>query len=144
MLKDFLNNLLATCAFMLIICTAVCAFWGIVILLVKGSTLVKILTIVSLVLIFVGVVTVTERRKKKTKQEEDRAKEGYLWAPGTCVRHLGTGEVGIVICSWNDSDGDREYYVAFYKNAHHTFPVAKPDKPSVLRYYGTSIERYRP
>jgi hypothetical protein len=58
---------------------------------------------------------------------------------GDAVRHLDTGEVGIVVWQW-DFDGETvDNYVAFFGDS---FPSAKPDgKPYALRYYTTSLEK---
>ena len=58
---------------------------------------------------------------------------------GDAVKHVGTGEVGIVIWQW-DSDGTTsDNYVAFFGDS---FPTGKPpEKPCVLRYYSTSLTK---
>lgn len=60
------------------------------------------------------------------------------FAPGTRVRLISTGEVGIVICGWADEVMETDYYVAFFGG---NFPSGKPvRKPYVLRYAGMSLE----
>jgi hypothetical protein len=58
---------------------------------------------------------------------------------GSKVKLKSTGEVGVVVHSWFDSElDDIDYYVAFFGA---TFPTGKPDaKPYVLRYMETSLE----
>ncbi len=58
---------------------------------------------------------------------------------GDPVRHLDTGEVGVVVWMWDVDDSGADAYVAFYGDS---FPVEEPtDKPYVLRYYTTSLEK---
>jgi len=58
--------------------------------------------------------------------------------PGQRVKHRGTGEVGVVVCAWEDASGDVDAYVAFFGES---FPEGEPSaKPYVLRYYSSSLE----
>jgi hypothetical protein len=57
---------------------------------------------------------------------------------GQRVRLRDTGEVGVVVWVWKNSNADAEVYVAFFGKA---FPNAVPEsKPYVLRYFSTSLE----
>ena len=58
---------------------------------------------------------------------------------GQRVRHLGTGEVGIVVHLWVDPEtGAEDAYVAFFGQ---NFPMGKPaEVPYVLRYFLSSLE----
>ena len=59
---------------------------------------------------------------------------------GMKVRLGSTGEVGIVIWTWRDEFlASQDCYVAFFGRE---LPVGKPsEKPYVLRYLSTSLER---
>ena len=58
---------------------------------------------------------------------------------GDSVRHRDTGEVGIVVWLSSSDDGSEDTYVAFFGDS---FPAAEPkEKPYVLRYYTTSLEK---
>ncbi len=58
---------------------------------------------------------------------------------GSRVRLISTGEVGVVVHAWWDTEiQGAYYYVAFFGQ---TISVAKPDNvPYVLRYAETSLE----
>jgi hypothetical protein len=58
---------------------------------------------------------------------------------GQRVRHISTGEVGIVVHVWIDPETDAEdAYVAFFGR---DFPAGKPAEiPYVLRYFTSSLE----
>lgn len=64
--------------------------------------------------------------------------------PGQKVRLPSTGEVGIVVWTWQNEHDDIDVYVAFFGNE---FPASKytsddsPKKPYILRYYASSLER---
>ena len=62
---------------------------------------------------------------------------------GVKVRLVGTGEVGIVVWTWHDEFlAAQDCYVAFFGKE---FPEGKPsEKPYVLRYLSTSLERIDP
>lgn len=58
---------------------------------------------------------------------------------GDRVKHIGTGECGIIVSTWRDEELDIEdCYVAFFGE---TFPTGKPETiPYVLRYSQSSLE----
>jgi len=61
-----------------------------------------------------------------------------MWEPGTKVKLMGSDEVGVVVCGWEDPHGGYDYYIAFFGDS---FPKGSPDtKPYVLRYFETSLE----
>ena len=58
---------------------------------------------------------------------------------GDRVRLVSTGEVGIVVWTWDDETLGADTYVAFFGKA---FPVGAPQsKPYVLRYASSSLVR---
>ncbi|MEM9344989.1 MAG: hypothetical protein AAGB26_00085 [Planctomycetota bacterium] len=59
---------------------------------------------------------------------------------GTKVRLSSTGEVGIILHSWNDSEtGDEDNHIAFFGE---DFPIGQPERsPYVLRYFTSSLEK---
>ena len=59
--------------------------------------------------------------------------------PGTRVKHLDTGECGVVVSTWLEEELDIEdCYVAFFGES---FPIGKPKEiPYVLRYSVVSLE----
>lgn len=59
--------------------------------------------------------------------------------PGSKVKLVSTGEVGVVVHSWeNEELCAIDYHVAFYGAE---FPAGKPKEPPyVLRYLGSSLE----
>ena len=67
-----------------------------------------------------------------------------MLTPGQKVRLRSTGEVGIVVWTWQNEQDDTDVYVAFFGNE---FPQSKydgstcPKKPYILRYYESSLER---
>ena len=63
-----------------------------------------------------------------------------IFEPGTKVKLISTGEVGVVVHSWKNGELDAiDYHIAFYGNE---FPVAKPKEPPyVLRYLESSLEK---
>ena len=69
------------------------------------------------------------------------AKTESDFTPGDMVRLVSTGEIGRIVSTWND-DGATDCYVAFFGDS---CPNGKPaDKPYVLRYYTSSLERFEP
>jgi hypothetical protein len=59
---------------------------------------------------------------------------------GQRVKYRGTGkdEVGVVVWTWPDADGDMDTYVAFFGAS---YPDGEPARsPYILRYYETSLE----
>ena len=67
-----------------------------------------------------------------------------MLTPGQKVRLRSTGEVGIVVWTWQNEQDDTDVYVAFFGNE---FPESKyvgstsPKKPYILRYYESNLER---
>jgi len=60
--------------------------------------------------------------------------------PGTKVRLVSTGEVGVVIWAWEDDVVGRDLYVAFFGRR---FPNGVPEAPPyVLRYLPSSLELF--
>jgi hypothetical protein len=57
---------------------------------------------------------------------------------GQKVRLRSTGEVGVVVWTWQNVHGDVDAYVAFFGES---FPVGKPSQPpGIMRYYERSLE----
>ena len=62
------------------------------------------------------------------------------FSPGTKVKLISTGEVGIVVHGWQNLEMDAmDYHIAFYGEL---FPKAEPSEPPyVLRYLESSLEK---
>jgi hypothetical protein len=60
--------------------------------------------------------------------------------PGTKVKLKSTGEIGVVIHSWENKElSGLDYHIAFYG---YNFPTAEPAVPPyVLRYLETSLKQ---
>ncbi len=63
-----------------------------------------------------------------------------IFKPGTKVKLISTGEVGVIIHSWTNQELDAtDYHIAFYGSE---FPKAEPKEPPyVLSYLETSLEK---
>ena len=66
---------------------------------------------------------------------------GNALLPGTKVKHIDTGEVGIIVHGWfNPTLECNEYHVAFYG---YDFPEGQPaEPPYILRYLGISLSEF--
>ncbi len=55
------------------------------------------------------------------------------------MRLVSTGEIGVIVHSWENQElGATDYHVAFYGAE---FPIGKPEEPPyVLRYLDSSLE----
>jgi hypothetical protein len=59
---------------------------------------------------------------------------------GEKVKLKSTGEVGVIVWFWEDGYGAIDAYIAFFGDK---FPHTKPkEKPYILRYYTSSLEKY--
>ncbi len=58
---------------------------------------------------------------------------------GQRVRLRSTGECGVVVHTWRDSNGDEDCYVAFFGSDFPSVGTAPERKPSVLRYAAMSL-----